>query len=183
MSWEDATDEELTRAGGLEKYVMSQIYKAVFAGPKTESLTRRLASCRGPPHHARYAWRTQWLQERRARPRARRVMQNECVQFTGGKIAYVARSSQVLFNLLIGRAFARLEQMIFTLALYTVLRANVPQMWSNIEFIRRYRNPSVDVKVWIFFVSQGSAVGFIKTVDASMLKMTEDDFRHAYASS
>ena len=149
VSWEDATDEELDAAReGLEKYVMSQIYKAVFAEPQDRILDEEIsARCRGlhfitpdmlgVPNSCRNDVVLGLAQEELCR-------MNAC-NSPAEKIACVARSSQVLFTVLnrssVSRGRAGADDFLPSL-IYTVLRANVPQMWSNIEFIRRYRNPS-----------------------------------------
>ena len=184
VSWRDAADEELDAAReGLEKYVMNQIYKAVFAEPQDivqdNALAERSSRLQfitpdmlGVPESCRNDVVLGVAQEE--------LCKMNSMSSPGEKIACIARACQVLFNVLNrtsgsrGRAGADDFLPAF---IYTVLRARVPNLVSNIEFIRRYRNPSdLMSKSGYFFVNLRSAVEFIRTVDAKTLALSQEQW-------
>ena len=68
--------------------------------------------------------------------------------------------------------------------IYAVLKANVPSLHSNCEYIQNYHNPQALMsKSGYCFVNLRSAIEFILTLDASVLNMDEEAFNSELAAS
>ncbi|GLD92090.1 hypothetical protein PINS_up000623 [Pythium insidiosum] len=65
--------------------------------------------------------------------------------------------------------------------IYIVLHSKIPRLHSNCEYIAAYRN-SADLmsKAGYCFVNLRSAIEFINVVDASMLSISDEDFKRLY---
>ena len=107
----------------------------------------------------------------------------------GDKIACVVKCCQVIFSVLnlkrgsddTSRPGADDFLPIF---IYVVLKSQVPNLYTNCEYIQNYHNPAALMsKAGYCFVNLRSAVEFILTLDASVLSMDPDDFNSQLAAA
>jgi hypothetical protein len=107
----------------------------------------------------------------------------------GDKIACVVKCCQVIFSVLnlkrggddTSRPGADDFLPIF---IYVVLKAQVPNLYTNCEYIQQYHNPAALMsKAGYCFVNLRSAVEFILTLDASVLSMDAGEFNAKLAEA
>jgi hypothetical protein len=185
-AWKEIGEAGLVSArNNIEKYVMTRLADLAIAGERHDEQDRALAK------------RMEVLSF--ISPEALEVnpnLQNEVsisvaqghlrqmshFKTPGDKIACVVKCCQVIFSALnlkrgsddTSRPGADDFLPIF---IYVVLKSNVPNLFTNCEYIQNYHNPSsLMSKAGYCFVNLRSAVEFILTLDASVLKMDPDEF-------
>mmetsp|Transcript_10293 Transcript_10293/g.20210 ORF Transcript_10293/g.20210 Transcript_10293/m.20210 type:complete len:597 (+) Transcript_10293:16-1806(+) len=69
----------------------------------------------------------------------------------------------------------------FPAFLYAIMHSNIPSLWLEMEFIRKFRNPSslCISQSGYFFASLQSAVEFLEHLDPKYLGMTQSEFDQA----
>ena len=68
--------------------------------------------------------------------------------------------------------------------IYMVLRAEVDELWSNIEFVRKFRNPAdLMSKAGYCFVNLRSAVAFFENISHEALSLEEEEFGRLMADA
>jgi len=95
------------------------------------------------------------------------------------KMHCIVRACSIIFNVLGLSKDASGADDFFPAFLFVVLNANVRNLWCNIEYIRKFRNPSDFLsKAGYCFVNLKSAVSFFQNVEPGALSMTKDDFEN-----
>lgn len=183
--WTGATPEELENAGeGLEKYLMTKLYFRTFASvPEEVEHDQRvyekmhlLQQFIRPEHldiRSEFQNETSWLL-------AQKDIKNiNTYKNPRDKIQCILSCSTVILNV----SMAADENPpgadeFLPVLIYVIIKANPPQLYSNIKFIQRYRHQSRLVsEASYFFTNLVSAESFIDDLDASKLSMDPNEFQ------
>jgi len=193
VSWQDIGDAGVISArNNFEKFVMAKVSDLAFTTSLNEEqdleLTRRMTVLSfvtpgalevNPNLENDVVWTI-------AQDELRKMAQFKA---PGDKIACVVKCCQVIFSVLnlqrgsddTSRPGADDFLPIF---IYVVLKSNVPNLYSNCEYIQNYHNPAALMsKAGYCFVNLRSAVEFILTLDASVLNMDNDEFNTKLAAA
>ncbi|KAL8159228.1 hypothetical protein V2J09_000765 [Rumex salicifolius] len=178
--WAGCLEEELESAGeGLEKYVMTKLFAHVFASlpddiKADEQLSEKIALVQQfirPEHldiRPPYQNETSWL-----------LAQKELQKINMYK---APREKLVINNLLLNASIASNgdppgADEFLPILIFVTLKANPPQLHSNLMYIQRYRRRSRLVsEAAYYFTNILSAESFILNMDAQSLSMDETEF-------
>ncbi|MCO5614860.1 hypothetical protein L7F22_069145 [Adiantum nelumboides] len=183
--WAGATPEELENAGeGLEKYLMTKLYSRTFASvPEEVEHDQRvyekmhlLQQFIRPEHldiPPKFQNETSWLLAQKD------IQKINTYKNPRDKIQCILSCSTVILNV----SMAADENPpgadeFLPVLIYVIIKANPPQLYSNLLFIQRYRHQSRLVsEPAYFFTNLVSAESFIENLNASSLSMDERDFQ------
>jgi hypothetical protein len=193
VSWQDIGDAGVISArNNIEKFVMSKIADFAMASSRHEEqdleVSRRMTVLSfvtpealevNPNLRNDVVWTI-------AQDELRKMAQFKA---PGDKIACVVKCCQVIFSVLnlqrgsddTSRPGADDFLPIF---IYVVLKSNVPNLYSNCEYIQNYHNPAALMsKAGYCFVNLRSAIEFILTLDGSVINMDEELFNSKLAEA
>lgn len=183
--WTGATPEELENAGeGLEKYLMTKLYPRTFATvPEEVERDQRVSEKMyllqqfiRPEHldiQHKYQNETSWILAQKD------IQKINSYKNPRDKIQCILSCSTVILNV----SMAANENPpgadeFLPVLIYVIIKANPPQLRSNLMFIQRYRHQSRLVsEASYFFTNLVSAETFIHDLDASSLSMDEKEFQ------
>ena len=175
---------------GLEKILMSKIYAETFARQGDAARDDRLDSkcatlakfIRGqhldlPAETAAPEFADSW---QRAGEELRNMSKYKAPR---EKMVCALQCCRLLSNLLTAALNERAGADEFLPALiYAVIRANPPNLFSNLRYIAAYRNPDKLVsEPGYFFTNLVSAMTFIEQLDASSLSIDADEFNREFS--
>ncbi|GJU33925.1 vacuolar protein sorting-associated protein 9A-like protein [Tanacetum coccineum] len=184
--WNGRTEEELDSAGeGLEKYMMTKLFTRVFASHpddiKTDNeLYKKSALIHQfiQPEHLEipqvYQDGTLWLEAQKE------LQKINNFKAPRDKLACILSCCKLISNSLLNASISQNPpgaDDFFPVLIYVILKANPPQLHSNLMYIQRYRNKSRLVgEASYVFTNMLSAESFILNIDAKALSMDDIEF-------
>lgn len=186
--WAGCSEEELESAGeGLEKYVMTKLFPHVFASvPDDVKLDDQL--------HGKMALLQQFIQPENLDIRP--TFQNETsfllaqkelqkinmYKAPRDKLVCILSYCKAINNILLNSSMASNDHPhgaddFLPVLIYVTIKANTPQLYSNLLYIQRYRCQSRLVgEAAYFFTNMLSAMSFVLNINAESLSMDEAEF-------
>ncbi|KAL0326265.1 UNVERIFIED_CONTAM: Vacuolar protein sorting-associated protein 9A [Sesamum radiatum] len=186
--WAGSSEEELESAGeGLEKYVMTKLFTRVFASISEDvkadellhekmSLVQQFIRPENLDIKPTYQNETSWLLAQKE------LQKINMYKAPRDKIACILNCCKVISNLLLNASFASNEDHpgadeFLPVLIYVTIKANLPQLHSNLSYIQRFRRQTRLVgEAAYFFTNMLSVESFIMNIDAKALSMDETEF-------
>ncbi|GLT41380.1 hypothetical protein SLA2020_154470 [Shorea laevis] len=186
--WAGCSEEELESAGeGLEKYVMTKLFTRVFASlpdnvKHDEQLSEKMALVQQfiRPENLdikpTFQNETSWLLAQKE------LQKINMYKAPRDKLVCILNCCRVINNLLFNASIASSENApgaddFLPVLIFVTIKANPPQLHSNLLYIQRYRHQSRLVgEAAYFFTHMLSAESFISNIDARALSMEEAEF-------
>lgn len=186
--WAGCSEEELESAGeGLEKYVMTKLYTRVFASVPDDakldeqlfekiSLVQQFIRPEQLDIKTTFQNETSWLLAQKE------LQKINMYKAPRDKLVCILNCCKVINNLLLNASIASNEDPpgadeFLPVLIYVTLKANPPQLHSNLLYILRYRRQSRMVaEAAYFFTNMLSAESFISNINAESLSMDEREF-------
>ncbi|KAK1263259.1 Vacuolar protein sorting-associated protein 9A [Acorus gramineus] len=184
------TEEELESAGeGLEKYVMTKLFNRAFASLPEEvkrdeelsekmSLLQQFIRPESLDIKPTFQNETSWLLAQKE------LQKINMYKAPRDKIICILNCCKVINNLLLNASVASNDNPpgadeFLPVLIYVTIKANPPQLHSNLFYIQRYRGQSRLVsEAAYFFTNLLSAESFIWNIDAKSLSMDEEEFKN-----
>ncbi|XXG60881.1 hypothetical protein AAC387_Pa04g2684 [Persea americana] len=186
--WAGCSEEELDSAGeGLEKYVMTKLFTRAFASlpedvKRDEQLSEKMALVQ-QFIRPEYLDIKPSLQNETSWLLAQKELQKiNMYKAPRDKLVCILNCCKVINNLLLNASIASNENPpgadeFLPVLIYVTIKANPPQLHSNLLYIQRYRRQSRLVsEAAYFFTNILSAESFIWSIDAKSLSMDENEF-------
>ncbi|CAH8261092.1 unnamed protein product [Arabidopsis lyrata] len=186
--WSGCSEEELDSAGdGLEKYVMTKLFTRVFASNTEEviadeklfqkmSLVQQFISPENLDIQPTFQNESSWLLAQKE------LQKINMYKAPRDKLVCILNCCKVINNLLLNASIASNENApgadeFLPVLIYVTIKANPPQLHSNLLYIQRYRRESKLVgEAAYFFTNILSAESFISNIDAKSLSLDEAEF-------
>ncbi|XP_021285190.1 vacuolar protein sorting-associated protein 9A-like [Herrania umbratica] len=186
--WAGCSEEELDSAGeGLEKYVMTKLFTRVFASlpddvKHDEQLSEKMALIQQfvRPENLdikpAFQNETSWLLAQKE------LQKINMYKAPRDKLVCILNCCKVINNLLLNASLASNENPpgadeFLPVLIYVTIKANPPQLHSNLLYIQRYRRQSrLVAEAAYFFTNMLSAESFISSIDAKALSIEETEF-------
>ncbi|KAJ1297846.1 hypothetical protein BS78_01G409000 [Paspalum vaginatum] len=193
--WAGSSEEELESAGeGLEKYVMTKLFNRVFASVPEDvksdeelfekmSLLQQFIRPENLDIKPEYQNETSWLLAQKE------LQKINMYKAPRDKLACVLNCCKVINNLLLNASVVSNENPpgadeFLPVLIYVTIKANPPQLHSNLLYIQRYRRQTRLVsEAQYFFTNILSAESFIWNIDGESLSMNELDFQRKMDSA
>ncbi|OVA04771.1 Vacuolar sorting protein 9 [Macleaya cordata] len=193
--WAGCSEEELESAGeGLEKYVMTKLFPRVFASlPEDvkfdEQLSEKMAFIQQfiRPENLdikpTFQNETSWLLAQKE------LQKINMYKAPRDKLVCILSCCKVINNLLLNASIASNENPpgadeFLPVLIFVTIKANPPQLHSNLLYIQRYRSQSRLVsEAAYFFTNMLSAESFISNIDAKSISMDETEFENNMESA
>ncbi|KAF5770800.1 putative VPS9 domain, RABX5, catalytic core helical domain-containing protein [Helianthus annuus] len=187
--WAGRSEEELDSAGeGLEKYIMTKLYTRVFASHPDDvkvddELYEKLALVQQfirPEHldiQPTYQNETSWLLAQKE------LQKINLYKAPRDKLVCILSCCKVISNLLFNASTDANESLpgadeFLPVLIYVTIKANPPQLHSNLLYIQRYRRESRLVgEAAYFFTNMLSAESFVMNINGESLSMDETEFQ------
>ncbi|PWA99523.1 VPS9 domain-containing protein [Artemisia annua] len=187
--WAGRSEEELDSAGeGLEKYIMTKLFTRVFASHPDEvkvddELYEKLALVQQfirPEHldiQPAYQNETSWLLAQKE------LQKINIYKAPRDKLVCILSCCKVISNLLYNASVDANESPpgadeFLPVLIYVTIKANPPQLHSNLLYIQRYRRESRLVgEAAYFFTNMLSAEAFVTNIKGESLSMDETEFQ------
>ncbi|KAL1197679.1 Vacuolar protein sorting-associated protein 9A [Cardamine amara subsp. amara] len=186
--WSGSSEEELDSAGdGLEKYVMTKLFTRVFASNTEDviadeklfqkmALVQQFISPENLDIQPTFQNESSWLLAQKE------LQKINMYKAPRDKLVCVLNCCKVINNLLLNASIASNENTpgadeFLPVLIYVTIKANPPQLHSNLLYIQRYRRESKLVgEAAYFFTNILSAESFISNIDAKSISMDEAEF-------
>ncbi|KAL3682685.1 hypothetical protein R1sor_000707 [Riccia sorocarpa] len=186
--WAGATDDELESSSeGLEKYLMTKLHAKAFCplpedAEIDEKLTEKMTILQEfiRPEHLDIPKNSQnetsWLL---AQKELQRI---NTYKSPRDKLVCILNCCRVINNLLVKASMASNDSPpgaddFLPVLIYVVIKANPPQLHSNLQYIQRYRHQGRLVsEAAYFFTNLVSAESFIQNLDSTSLSMNPAEF-------
>ncbi|XP_044512194.1 vacuolar protein sorting-associated protein 9A-like [Mangifera indica] len=186
--WAGCSEEELESAGeGLEKYVMTKLFTHVFASIPDdvkfdENFYERTALVQQfiRPEYldikSNFQNESSWLLAQKE------LQKINMYKAPRDKLVCILNCCKVINNLLLNASMASNDNPpgadeFLPVLIYVTIKANPPQLHSNLLYIQRFRSQSRLVgEAAYFFTNMLSAESFISNIDAHALSMEESEF-------
>ncbi|CAL9115797.1 unnamed protein product [Musa acuminata var. zebrina] len=193
--WAGSSEEELESSGeGLEKYIMTKLFNHVFASVQEdansdEELSGKMALLqqfvRPENLDVKKAFQneTSWLLAQKE------LQKINMYKAPRDKLICILNCCKVINNLLLNASITSNENPpgadeFLPVLIYVTIKANPPQLHSNLLYIQRYRRQSRLVsEAAYFFTNILSAESFIWNIDAQALSMEEAEFQKKMQSA
>ncbi|THU62954.1 hypothetical protein C4D60_Mb01t10590 [Musa balbisiana] len=193
--WAGSSEEELESAGeGLEKYIMTKLFNHVFASVQEdangdEELFEKMALLqqfvRPENLDVKKAFQneTSWLLAQKE------LQKINMYKAPRDKLVCILNCCKVINNLLLNASITSNENPpgadeFLPVLIYVTIKANPPQLHSNLLYIQRYRRQSRLVsEAAYFFTNILSAESFIWNIDGQALSMEEAEFQKKMQSA
>ncbi|CAA7405940.1 unnamed protein product [Spirodela intermedia] len=193
--WAGCSEEELESAGeGLEKYVMTKLFNRAFASipedvNRDDELYEKMALVqqfiRPESLDIKPTFRneTSWLLAQKE------LQKINMYKAPRDKLVCILNCCKVINNLLINASIASSDNPpgadeFLPVLIYVTIKANPPQLHSNLLYIQRYRRQSRLVsESAYFFTNILSAESFIWNIDANSLSMEDDEYQRCMESA
>ncbi|CAI9114670.1 OLC1v1015443C1 [Oldenlandia corymbosa var. corymbosa] len=188
--WAGCSEEELESAGeGLEKYVMTKLFTRVFASLPEDveadnHLSNKIALIQQfvqpenldikPP----FRNETSWLLAQKE------LQKINMYKAPRDKLVCILNCCRVINNLLLNASIAANESPpgadeFLPVLIYVTIKANPPQLHSNLLYIQRYRRQTrLVAESAYFFTNMLSAETFIANIDAKALSMDDTEYEN-----
>ncbi|KAJ0976025.1 hypothetical protein J5N97_017990 [Dioscorea zingiberensis] len=189
MLWAGSSEEELESAGeGLEKYIMTKLFNRAFASLPEDvkhdeelyekiSLLQQFVSPENLDIKPNFRNETSWLLAQKE------LQKINMYKAPRDKLVCILNCCKVINNLLINASIASKDDPpgaddFLPVLIYVTIKANPPQLYSNLLYIERYRRRSRLVsESAYFFTNIVSAESFIWNISAESLSMDEIEFQ------
>lgn len=186
--WAGATEDELDSAGeGLEKYLMTKLFNHAFGSlpedaKHDQELSEQMSLVQQfirPEHldiQPNFQNETSWLLAQKE------LQKINTYKAPRDKLVCTLNCCRVINNLLLNMSMATNDNPpgaddFLPVLIYVTIKANPPQLHSNLLYIQQYRRQSRLVsEAAYFFTNLVSAESFIKNMDAKSLSMDEREF-------
>ncbi|PON76632.1 VPS9 domain containing protein [Parasponia andersonii] len=186
--WAGCSEDELESAGeGLEKYVMTKLFTRVFASlpddvKHDDQLSEKMALVQQfiRPENLdikpNFQNETSWLLAQKE------LQKINMYKAPRDKLVCILNCCKVISNLLLNASIASNENTpgadeFLPVLIYVTIKANPPQLHSNLLYIQRYRCQSRLVgEASYYFTNMLSVESFISNIDAKSLSMEETEF-------
>lgn len=186
--WAGATEDELDSAGeGLEKYLMTKLFSHAFGSlpedaKHDQELSEKMSLVQQfirPEHldiQPNFQNETSWLLAQKE------LQKINTYKAPRDKLVCILNCCRVINNLLLNVSMATNDNPpgaddFLPVLIYVTIKANPPQLHSNLLYIQQYRRQSRLVsEAAYFFTNLVSAESFIKDMDATSLSMDEGEF-------
>lgn len=193
--WASGSEEELDSAGeGLEKYIMTKLFTRVFASHPDDvkvddELYEKLALVQQfirPEHldiQPTYQNETSWLLAQKE------LQKINIYKAPRDKLVCILSCCKVISNLLFNASVNANESPpgadeFLPVLIYVTIKANPPQLHSNLLYIQRYRRESRLVgEAAYFFTNMLSAEAFVTNINGESLSMAETEFQRNMESA
>ncbi|KAF8683609.1 hypothetical protein HU200_044530 [Digitaria exilis] len=187
--WAGSSEEELESAGeGLEKYVMTKLYNRVFASVPEDvksdeelfekmSLLQQFIRPENLDIKPDYQNETSWLLAQKE------LQKINMYKAPRDKLSCILNCCKVINNLLLNASIVSNDNPpgadeFLPVLIFVTIKANPPQLHSNLLYIQRYRRQTRLVsEAQYFFTNILSAESFIWNIDGESLSMNELDFQ------
>ena len=187
--WAGRSEEELDSAGeGLEKYIMTKLFTRVFATHPDDvkvddqlyeklALVQQFIRPENLDIQPTYQNETSWLLAQKE------LQKINLYKAPRDKLVCILSCCKVINNLLLNASVAANENPpgadeFLPVLIYVTIKANPPQLHSNLLYIQRYRRESRLVgEAAYFFTNMLSAEAFIMNIDGKSLSMDETEFQ------
>lgn len=193
--WAGCSEEELESAGeGLEKYVMTKLFTRVFASVPDdvqfdEQLSEKMALVQQFIRPENLDIKPTFQNESSWLLAQKELQKMNMYKAPREKLACILNCCKVITNLLHNAAVAANENPpgadeFLPVLIYVTIKANPPQLHSNLLYIQRYRRQSRMVsETAYYFTNILSAASFISNIDAQSLSMDEVEFERNMESA
>ncbi|KAL7246386.1 hypothetical protein ACSBR2_001484 [Camellia fascicularis] len=186
--WAGCLEEELESAGeGLEKYVMTKLFNRVFASVPDEvivdqqlhekmALIQQFIQPDNLDIKPTFQNETSWLLAQKE------LQKINMYKAPKDKLVCILNCCKVINNLLHNASIASNENTpgadeFLPVLIYVTIKANPPQLHSNLLYIQRYRRQSrLVAETAYFFTNMLSAESFILNIDANSISMDETEY-------
>ncbi|KAI3460621.1 hypothetical protein Pfo_017284 [Paulownia fortunei] len=186
--WARSSEEELESAGeGLEKYVMTKLFTRVFASipedvKADEQLHEKMALIQQfiRPENLdikpTYQNEASWLLAQKE------LQKINMYKAPRDKLVCILNCCKVINNLLLNASIASNEDHpgadeFLPVLIYVTIKANPPQLHSNLSYIQRFRRQTrLVAEAAYFFTNMLSVESFITNIDAKALSMDNVEF-------
>ncbi|KAL5846680.1 hypothetical protein ACOSQ3_010204 [Xanthoceras sorbifolium] len=193
--WAGCSAEELDSAGeGLEKYVMTKLFTRVFASLPDDkkcdeelyekmALVQQFVRPENLDIMPTFQNETSWLLAQKE------LQKINMYKAPRDKLLCILNCCKVINNLLLNASIASNENPpgadeFLPVLIYVTIKANPPQLHSNLLYIQRYRSQSrLVAEAAYFFTNMLSAESFISNIDAKALSMEESEFQNNMESA
>ncbi|KAJ4732436.1 Vacuolar protein sorting-associated protein 9A [Rhynchospora pubera] len=187
--WAGSSDEELESAGeGLEKYVMTKLHNRVFATvPEDARSDDELFEKMGLLQHfirpenldirPEFQNESSWLLAQKE------LQKINLYKAPRDKLVCILNCCKVINNLLVNASLASDQNApgadeFLPVLIYVTIKANPPQLHSNLQYIQRFRRRTRLVsESAYYFTNILSAESFVWNIDGEALSMDEADFQ------
>ncbi|KAK1313463.1 Vacuolar protein sorting-associated protein 9A [Acorus calamus] len=183
------TEEELESAGeGLEKYVMTKLFNRAFASLPEEvkhdeelsekmSLLQQFIRPESLDIKPTFQNETSWLLAQKE------LQKINMYKAPRDKIICILNCCKVISNLLLNASVASNDNPpgadeFLPVLIYVTIKANPPQLHSNLLYIQRYRGQSRLVSEAAYFFTNLLSAESIWNIDAKSLSMGEEEFKN-----
>ncbi|KAJ9166598.1 hypothetical protein P3X46_021324 [Hevea brasiliensis] len=186
--WARCSDEELESAGeGLEKYVMTKLFTRVFASlpddvKVDEQLSEKMSLIQQFIRPENLDIKPTFQNEASWLLAQKELQKINMYKAPRDKLVCILNCCKVINNLLLNASIASNENPpgadeFLPVLIYVTMKANPPQLHSNLLYIQRYRRQSRLVgEEAYFFTNMLSTESFISNIDARSLSMEETEF-------
>nr|QGN01431.1 vacuolar protein sorting-associated protein 9A-like protein [Camellia sinensis] len=186
--WAGCLEEELESAGeGLEKYVMTKLFNRVFASVPDDvivdqqlhekmALIQQFIQPDNLDIKPTFQNETSWLLAQKE------LQKINMYKAPKDKLVCILNCCKVINNLLHNASVASNENTpgadeFLPVLIYVTIKANPPQLHSNLLYIQRYRRQSrLVAETAYFFTNVLSAESFILSIDANSISMDETEY-------
>ncbi|XP_026658314.2 vacuolar protein sorting-associated protein 9A isoform X1 [Phoenix dactylifera] len=193
--WAGSSEEELESAGeGLEKYVMTKLFNRVFASLPEDvkhddelfekmALLQQFVRPENLDIKPNFQNETSWLLAQKE------LQKINMYKAPRDKLVCILNCCKVINNLLLNASISSNDNPpgadeFLPVLIYVTIKANPPQLYSNLLYIQRYRRQSrLVAEAAYFFTNILSAESFIWNIDAQSLSMDEVEFQKEMESA
>ncbi|KAL5558320.1 hypothetical protein UlMin_034531 [Ulmus minor] len=186
--WAGCSEEELESAGeGLEKYVMTKLFTRVFASlpddvKHDDQLSEKMALVQQFIRPENLDITPNFQNEGSWLLAQKELQKINIYKAPRDKLVCILNCCKVISNLLYNASVASNEHPpgadeFLPVLIYVTIKANPPQLYSNLLYIQRYRRQSRLVsEAAYFFTNMLSVESFISNIDAKALSMDETEY-------
>ncbi|KAL3641333.1 hypothetical protein CASFOL_016301 [Castilleja foliolosa] len=186
--WARSSEEELESAGeGLEKYVMTKLFTRMFASTPEDvkadellyekiSLIQQFIRPENLDIKPVFQNEDSWLLAQKE------LQKINTYKAPRDKLVCILNCCKVISNLLLDASRASDEDHpgaddFLPVLIYVTIKANPPQLHSNLAYIERFRRQThLVAEAAYFFTNMLSVESFIMNIDANALSMDESEF-------
>ncbi|KAK4276783.1 hypothetical protein QN277_014891 [Acacia crassicarpa] len=193
--WAGCSEEELESAGeGLEKYVMTKLFTRVFASlpddvKLDEHLSEKMALIQQFIRPENLDVKSNFQYETSLLLAQKELQKINMYKAPRDKLVCILNCCKVINNILINASVASNAKPpgadeFLPVLIYVTIKANPPQLYSNLLYIQRFRRQSrLVAEAAYFFTNMLSAESFIRNIDAKAISMDEAEFERNMESA